>query len=321
MKIVILDGYAANPGDISWESIASQGELTVYDRTENTPQAIIKAIGEAEIVFTNKTLLPAEVLTQVPHVKYVGILATGYNVIDLEVARKQGITVTNIPGYSTQSVAQFTMALLLEMCHHIGQHTEEVYDGRWSISKDFSYWSTPLMELAGKTMGIIGFGSIGRETAKLAQAFGMNVLVMATHKEPELETPTCRYASFRKILAESDVISLHCPLTSDTKHLIRKSTIKEMKDGVMLINTARGPLIKEQDLADALNSGKVAQAAVDVVYTEPIAIDNPLLKAKNCIITPHIAWAPKEARTQLIQIASDNLKAFINGTPQNVVGL
>lgn len=319
MNIVILDGYTANPGDLNWDGLAELGNLTVYTRTPNAPNEVIKAIGEAEIIFTNKTPLPAEVLQSAPNLKYVGILATGYNVIDLVEATNLGITVTNIPGYSTQSVAQFTMALLLEMCHHVGQHADEVHKGLWSKSKDFSFWSTPLIELKGKTLGIIGFGSIGRETAKLAQAFGMNVLVLATHKEPELETDRCTYASLHKILANSDVISLHCPLTETTKHIIRKKTINAMKDGVMLINTARGPLIKEQDLADALNSGKIAQAAVDVVYTEPIAIDNPLLKAKNCIITPHIAWAPKEARKRLIDIATNNLVAYLNGNPRNVV--
>lgn len=319
MKIVVLDGFAANPGDLSWEKIAQIGDFKVYDRTDNSPEKVVEAIGDAEVIFTNKTLLPTEVLEKVPHLKYVGILATGYNVIDLETATKMGITVTNIPGYSTQSVAQFTMALVLEMCHRIGQHSEEVYEGVWSNSKDFSYWSTPQMELQGKTMGIIGFGNIGRETAKLAQAFGMKVLALATHKEPELETETCKYASLNKLLAESDIVSLHCPLTPDTKHLIRKKNIQQMKDGAMLINTARGPLVKEQDLADALNAGKLFAAAVDVVSKEPIALENPLLKAKNCIITPHIAWAPKEARQRLMDIATQNLKAFLAGKPVNVV--
>lgn len=319
MNIVVLDGYTVNPGDLSWDGIAEFGNLTVYDRTKNSPKNVIKSISDAEIIFTNKTMLPAEVLQKAPNLKYVGILATGYNVVDLDAAKELGITVTNIPGYSTQSVAQFTMALLLEMCHHVGLHTKEVYDGKWTKSKDFSYWSTPLIELKHKTLGIIGFGNIGRETAKLAQALGMKVLVLATHKEPTLETKTCKYASLKKLLANADVISLHCPLNAKTKHIIRKKTISQMKDGVMLINTARGPLIKEQDLADALKSGKIAQAAVDVVYKEPIEVDNPLLQAKNCIITPHIAWAPKEARQRLMSIATKNLNAFLKDKPINVV--
>lgn len=319
MKIVVLDGYALNPGDLSWNGIAELGDLKLFDRTEHDPKKIVQAIGNAEIIFTNKTPLSAEVLEQVQNVTYIGVLATGYNVVDINAATKKGITVTNIPSYSTLSVAQMTMALLLEMCHHVGTHTDEVHKGVWSASKDFSYWNTPLVELAGKTIGIIGFGSIGRATAQLAQAFGMKVLVVATHIEPKMETATCKYADLDTLLSKSDVISLHCPLTPKTKDLINKQSISKMKSGVKIINTARGPLINEQDLADALNNDTVSGAAVDVVSQEPISIHNPLLKAKNCIITPHIAWAPKEARSRLMEIAASNLKAFLHGNAINVV--
>jgi len=319
MKIVVLDGFTLNPGDLTWDGIKKYGELMVYDRTGFAPENVIETIGDAEIIFTNKTPISRAVLEKVPSVKYIGVLATGYNVVDTIAAKELGIIVTNIPTYGTIAVAQFTFALLLEMCHHVGNHSNAVYKGDWTKSIDFCFWNYPLVELAGKTMGLIGFGRIGQATAKIAQAFGLNVLAFDSYQNPELESDTCKYASLDELLSQSDIISLHCPLFDSTKGIINKDNMAKMKDGVMIINTSRGPLVVEQDLCDALNSGKVAAAAVDVVSIEPIAADNPLLKAKNCIITPHIAWAPKESRTRLMNTAVENLAAFINSAPINVV--
>ena len=319
MKIVVLDGFTLNPGELSWDSMKEMGDLIVYDRTIKEHDVIIKAIADAEIVFTNKTPITKEILKEVPAVKYIGVLATGYNVVDVVAATAAGITVTNIPAYSTEAVAQMTFALLLEMCNHVGKHNDAVWKGQWSNSPDFCFWKTPLIELTGKTLGIIGFGRIGQTVAKIAQAFGMNVFVYTRSKKLELNDPSCQYADFEEVLAKSDVISLHCPLTEATKGLINKDTISKMKDGVMIINTARGPLVVEEDLTAALNSGKVAEAALDVVSIEPIEKNNPLFNAKNCIITPHIAWAPKESRVRLMKIAVENLSAFMNGAPINVV--
>jgi glycerate dehydrogenase len=319
MKIVVLDGYTLNPGDLSWEGIKQFGELTVYDRTDFKPENVIKNIGDAEIVFTNKTPIPKVVLEKVPTVKYIGVLATGYNVVDTLAAKELGIKVSNVPTYAAISVAQFTFALLLEMCHHIGDHNWAVKKGLWTNNADFCFWNYPLIELAGKTMGLIGFGRIGQATAKIAQAFGLNIITYDHNVRPELENETCKYVSFDELLSKSDIISLHCPLFENNKGMINKDTIAKMKDGVMIINTARGPLIVEKDLCDALNSGKVSGAGVDVVSLEPIAADNPLLKAKNCIITPHIAWAPKESRTRLMNTTVDNLAAFLSGKPVNIV--
>lgn len=319
MKIVVLDGFTLNPGDLTWDEIKQFGELTVYDRTGFAPENIIETIGDAEIIFTNKTPLTRVVLEKVPSVKYIGVLATGYNVVDTVAAKELGIKVTNIPTYGTIAVAQFTFALLLEMCHHVGNHSRAVYKGDWTKSIDFCFWNYPLIELAGKTMGLIGFGRIGQATAKIAQALGLNVLAFDSYQNPELESDTCKYASLEELFSQSDIISLHCPLFDSTKGIINKHNIAKMKEGVMIINTSRGPLVVEQDLCDGLNSGKVAAAAVDVVSVEPIAVDNPLLKAKNCIITPHIAWAPKESRTRLMNTTVENLAAFINGVPINVV--
>ena len=319
MKMVVLDGYTLNPGDLTWEGLEQFGDLNVYDRTDFNPRKVIEAIGEAEVVFTNKVPLPKEVLTQAPNLKYIGVLATGYNIIDIEMAHKLNILVTNVPDYSTNSVAQFTMGLLLELCHHIGDHNKAVKNGEWTRSLDFCFWNTPLIELSGKTMGIIGFGRIGQATAKVAQAFGLNILAYNRSKDFSLESDTCRYAELEELFGKSDVISLHCPLTEATEGIINKQHIAKMKDGVMLINTSRGGLIVEADLKEALNSGKVAGAAVDVISEEPMKKDNPLLDAKNCIITPHIAWATKEARTRMMGIVVDNLKAYINGAPVNVI--
>lgn len=319
MKIVVLDGYTLNPGDISWNGLRQLGELTVHDRTGVAPENVIKTIGDAEIIFTNKTPLPKTVLEKVPMVKYIGVLATGYNVVDTIAAKELGIKVTNIPTYGTAAVAQFTFALLLEMCHHVGAHSESVKNGDWTKCADFCFWNYPLVELAGKTMGLIGFGRIGQATAKVAQALGMNILAFDSHENPALVSDTCRYTSLDELLANSDIISLHCPLLDSTMGIINKESIAKMKDGVMIINTSRGPLVVEQDLCDALNSGKVAGAAVDVVSAEPIAANNPLSKARNCLITPHIAWAPRESRSRLMNTAVENLAAFVNGAPVNVV--
>lgn len=317
MKIVILDGYTENPGDLSWSGMEQFGEVTVYDRTPQ--ELIIKRIGDAEAVYTNKTPLTKSTLEACPGIKYIGVLATGYNVVDIEAAKERGIPVSNIPSYGTEAVAQFTIALLLELCHHIGDHSRSVMAGDWTRSEDFCYWNYPLTELAGKTMGIIGFGRIGQAVAKIAQALGMKILAYSRTREEGLETETCRYAELDELLANSDVISLHCPLHPDTQGMINKETIAKMKDHVMILNSSRGPLIVEEDLKEALNSGKVGGAAVDVVSAEPMKEDNPLLKARNCIITPHIAWAPKETRQRLMDIAVDNLRAYAEGCPQNVV--
>ncbi len=319
MKIVVLDGYTLNPGDLSWRDVEKFGELTVYDRTEKETDAIIKAIDTAEIIFTNKTPLTEEVLRQAPSVKYIGVLATGYNVVDTIAAKELGITVTNIPTYGTTAVAQFTFALILELCHHVGDHSQAVKNGEWSKCPDFCFWNTPLIELAGKTMGIIGFGRIGQATAKVAMAFGLNILYHDVNKISELDATNCQYTDLDNLFANSDIVSLHCPLFESTKGIINKENIAKMKDGAMVINTSRGPLVVEKDLADALNSGKLAGAALDVVSTEPIDSGNELLKAKNCLITPHIAWAPKESRSRLMNTAVENLNAFLKGTPQNVV--
>ncbi len=320
MKIVVLDGYTLNPGDLNWKSMEVLGEVQVYDRTSLTDvNEAIKRIGDAEAVFTNKTPMPAELFAACPNLKYVGVLATGYNVVDTEAAREKGVTVTNIPSYGTAAVGQFAIALLLEICHHIGHHNEAVHAGKWEQNPDWCFWDYPLVELAGKTMGIIGFGRIGRSTGQIAQALGMNLLVYDAFKNTALESETCRYAELDEVFSNSDVIVLHCPLFPETEGIINKENIEKMKDGVILINNSRGPLIREQDLADALNSGKVAAAGLDVVSAEPVRGDNPLLKAKNCILTPHISWAPKESRKRLMDIAVENLIRFQHGTPVNVV--
>ena len=317
MKIVVLDGYTLNPGDLDWKGLEALGELTVYDRTDACD--IVSRIGDAEIVYTNKTPLTEETFAACPSIRFVGVLATGYNVVDVDAAKRRGIPVCNVPTYGTTAVAQFTMALLLEVCHHVGAHSDAVREGAWAACPDFCFWNYPLIELAGKTMGIIGFGRIGQDVGKLAQAFGMKVLAFDNHKRPELESDTMRYAELDELFAESDVISLHCPLFPTTQGIINAENIKKMKDGVIILNDSRGPLIVEQDLYDALESGKVAAAAVDVVSTEPIREDNVLLKAKNMMITPHIAWAPKESRARLMDVAVKDLEAFLAGSPINVV--
>jgi len=311
MKIVVLDGYGANPGDLSWENMAALGELTVYDRT--APEDIPSRIGDAEIILTNKCVITREIMQNTKRLKYVGVLATGYNVVDTAAARELGVTVTNIPAYSTDSVAQLVFALLLEICHHVGHHSEAVHSGRWTNSPDFCFWDYPLMELAGKTMGIVGYGRIGKKVAEIARALGMNVLAWTrTPRDPEC-------VSLDELLQKSDVVSLHCPLFPETKNLINKDTIAKMKTGAILINTSRGPVINDQDVRDALDSGKLGAVAADVATVEPIPADNPLLGAKNMFFTPHIAWATFEARARLMDIAVANVRAFIAGEPVNVV--
>jgi glycerate dehydrogenase len=316
MNIIILDGYTENPGDLSWDAFEQLGELVVYDRTP--PEKIIERIGGAEAVIVNKTPITAETLAACKNVRYIGVLATGYNVVDCEGAKARGITVTNIPAYGTAAVGQFAIALLLEICHHIGRHDTTVHDGKWAASPDWCYWDYPLIELAGKTMGIIGFGRIGQTTGRIARA--LNMQVIAHDGQPnDAGKSIADYVSLDELFSRSDVIALHCPLLPSTQGLVNKSTIAKMKDGVIIINNARGPLVVEQDLADALNSGKVYAAGLDVVSVEPIRGDNPLLKAKNCVITPHISWASKESRRRLMDIAVNNLRAFIGGSPVNVV--
>lgn len=318
MKMVVLDGFALNPGDLSWDELEKLGELTVYDRTPS--DLVIERMKDAEVVLTNKIVITDEILSQCPNLRYIGVLATGYNVVDVKAASKRNIIVTNVPAYSTDAVSQFTIGLLLELCHHIGDHNASVKRGDWTKSPDFCYWNYPLIELAGKTMGIIGFGKIGQGTARIAKALGMKILAYnRSIIKDEIISSYGKQVSFDELLKESDVISLHCPLFPETQGIINKESISKMKDGVMIINTARGPLIVEEDLRDALISGKVAGAAVDVVSTEPIKEDNPLLSAPNIIITPHIAWAPKETRVRLMSIVVENIKAFIQGKPVNTV--
>lgn len=310
-RIIVLDGAVENPGDLSWEPLAALGELTVYDYT--APGDVIARIGEAPIILTNKTVISAEVMAACPQLRYIGVLATGYNVIDIAEAKRRGIVVANVPAYSTPTVAQFTMALLLEICLHVGHHSRAVHEGKWSACRDFAFWDYPLMELQGKTFGIIGYGSIGKAVAKLAKAFGMKVLAYSRHGAEE------DYAPLDELLAQSDIVSLHCPLTAENAGMINAETIARMKDGVIILNTARGGLINEADLREALLSGKVYAAASDVTAREPINADSPLLGLDNMIITPHIAWAATEARQRLMDIATDNVRKYLAGQPQNNV--
>lgn len=316
-KIVILDGYTENPGDLDWGGLEALGELTVYDRTPI--EETVSRIGDANIVFVNKAPMTAETINACPNLQYIGVLATGYNVVDISAARARGVTVTNIPTYGTAAVGQYAIALLLEICHHVAHHSDAVHGGAWERCPDFCFWDCPLIELDGKTMGIIGYGRIGQSTGRIAQALGMKVLAYDAHKISSLECDTMRYAGLEELLRESDVISLHCPLFPESEGIINRDTIAKMKDGVIILNTSRGPLVREQDLADALNSGKVYAAGVDVVSKEPIRATNPLLTAKNCLITPHIAWAPRESRARLMNIAVENLENYLKGTPANVV--
>lgn len=317
MKIVVLDGYALNPGDMSWERFEKAGELKVYDRS---PRDKVQERAEgAEILFTNKTILDGEMLRKLPALKYVGVLATGYNVIDTEEARRLGIIVTNIPAYSTDSVAQMTFALVLELCLHVQRHSDSVFDGKWAASADFSYRDYNLTELSSKTIGIIGFGSIGRKVSDIATAFGMKTLAYSRTRSDQSNRQDFRWVGLEELFAESDIVSVHCPLTPETKGLVNGKMLRLMKKTAFVINTSRGPVIAEQDLADALNEGVIAGAGLDVLSVEPPSADNPLLKARNCIITPHIAWATLEARKRLMDIAFRNMEAFLSGSPVNVV--
>ncbi len=318
MKIVILDGYTENPGDLSWDALAAFGELTVYDRTPYEDEEIARRIGDAEIVFTNKCPIRRSVIDACPKLKYISVLATGYNIVDVAYAAEKGIPVSNVPTYGTAAVGQFAIALLLELCHHVAHHSEAVHQGRWETNPDWCFWDYPLIELDGKTMGIIGFGKIGQTTGRIAKALGMRILATGS-RENETGRAIAEYVDLDTLLRESDVIALHCPLFPSTQGIINKESIAKMKDGVILINNSRGQLVVEQDLADALNAGKIAAAGLDVVSTEPIRGDNPLLQAKNCLITPHISWAPKEARVRIMEISAKNLEAFLNGAPVNVV--
>ncbi len=313
MKIVILDGHVENPGDLSWDALAALGDLTVYDRT--APADVIARIGDAPIVITNKTVITRQILDTCPQIRYVGVLATGYNVVDIAAAKEKGIVVTNVPAYSTQAGAQVSLAPLLESCHHVGRHSDSVHAGKWSACPDFAYWDYPLIELAGKTLGIIGYGRIGQATAKAARALGMHVIAYSRHGQGE------PYVPLEELYAKSDVISLHCPLTAENTGMINRETISKMKDGVILLNTARGALINEADLREALLSGKVYAAAADVAAVEPIPADSPLLGLDNMIFTPHIAWACYETRQRLMDIAVDNVRQFLAGTPVNNVAV
>jgi glycerate dehydrogenase len=317
MKIVVLDGHALNPGDLSWDGLRAIGELQVFDRTPE--DQIVARAHDGEIVLINKTHLSAQTLRQLKNTRYIGVLATGYDNVDVQAAHELGITVTNVPTYGTVSVAQFVFALLLELCHHVGLHSEATRAGEWSRSPDFSFWKTPLIELAGKTIGIVGFGRIGQRVAELAVAFEMRVVAADEVKRPVPAWPGFRWYEVDELLANADVVSLHCPLLPQTQGMINAKSLALMKPSAFLINTSRGPLVVEQDLADALNGGRLAGAAVDVLSSEPPSADNPLLRAKNCIVTPHIAWATKEARTRLLEAAVANLRAFREGHPINVV--
>ena len=315
MKIVILDGYTCNPNDLSWSMFEQLGELIVYDRTH--PSQVLSRAKDADVLLTNKTVLDKEIINQLSNVKYIGVLATGYNVVDVAAAKEKGIVVTNVPGYSTVSVAQHVFSLLLEITSRVGHHDQTVKSGRWSRSDDFCYWDYPLMELAGKTFGVLGYGRIGRQTAVIAKAFGMNVIAFdrgRTNHDDIVEK-----VSLTQLFERCDIISLHVPLSEDTREIINSNSLSKMKDGIILINTSRGPLINESDLADALRVGKVKAAGLDVLTQEPPANDNPLIPLDNCLITPHIAWAPIEARKRLLDIAADNLRKFLANIDQNRV--
>ena len=318
MKIVILDGYTENPGDLSWDWLKEFGEYKVYDRTPYEDAEIIRRIGDAEVVMTNKCPISAATMDACPNMKFITVLATGYNIVDYEYAKSKGIPVANVPTYGTAAVGQFAIALLLEICHHVAHHSQAVHEGRWEHCDDWCFWDYPLIELDGKTMGIIGFGRIGQQTGRIAKALGMKILASGS-RPTDSGREIAEYVELDELLAKSDVIALHCPLFPSTKGIINKDSIAKMKDGVIIINNSRGPLVVERDLADALNSGKVAAAGLDVVSTEPINGDNPLLTAKNCLITPHISWAPKEARQRIMDITEGNLRAYLSGTPVNVI--
>jgi glycerate dehydrogenase len=319
MKIVVLDGYTENPGDLSWGELEKLGDVTVYERTSLTDEEeAIRRLEGAEVAITNKTPITRRVMDSCPQLKYISMLATGYNVVDADYARERGIPLSNIPTYGTAAVGQFAIAMLLEICHHVAHHSQSVHEGRWEACADWCYWDYPLIELDGKSMGIIGFGRIGQQTGRIAKALGMKILAYDSYPN-DAGREIAEYVDLDTLLASSDVIALHCPLFPETRGIINRETIAKMKNGVIILNNSRGPLVVEQDLADALNSGKVYAAGVDVVSTEPIRGDNPLLTAKNCIITPHISWAPKESRQRIMDTVVSNVQSYLAGAPANVV--
>lgn len=316
MKITILDGYGLNPGDLSWDWLNKYGEVKIYDRT--SPSELMERAADADAIFTNKVVINAETLSSLPNLKYIGVLATGYNIVDVKTAKRLGITVTNIPAYSTDSVAQMVFALLLAITNRVEHYAVENHKGRWSNNPDFCYWDSPLMELAGKTFGIVGLGNIGKAVARIANAFGMKVVAFTSKKQEELPIGIQK-VTLDQLFSESDVLSLHCPLTPETNNIVNAERLKLMKPTAILINTGRGPLIDEQAVANALKAGKLGAFGADVLSSEPPAEDNPLLSAPNAFITPHIAWATVEARRRLMEICEGNLSAFVSGTPRNVV--
>lgn len=319
-KIVVLDGYTLNPGDLTWKDLEALGQCIIYDRTD--PKEVVPRAKDAEIVLTNKTVLSSDAIKQLPKLKYIGVLATGYNIVDTETARTRSIPVTNVPAYSTQSVAQMVFAHLLNLAQHVAHHAETVRCGRWTSNPDFCYWDMPLIELAGLTMGIIGFGRIGQAVAKLALAFGMKVIaydIVTPSSIPGSSPEGCQFVELDDIFRISDVVSLHCPLAPQTKNIINKERLERMKKTAFLINTSRGPLVDEQALAEALNNERIAGAGLEVLSLEPPEKNNPLLKAKNCFITPHIAWATRAARERLLKVVIDNVASFLAGKPKNVV--
>lgn len=317
MKIVVLDGYTLNSGDLSWDALHALGNVRVYDRTPATD--VVEFAADADILLTNKTPVSGEAILQLPNLKYIGVLATGYNIIDIATAQQQNIVVSNVPGYSTYSVAQLTFSLLLEITFHVQRHSDSARQGDWANSADFSFRNYPLTELAGKTMGIIGFGEIGQRVATIADAFGMNVIAHSRTQTDRSARANFKWATLSELLQQSDVVSLHCPLTETTKGMINSENLRQMKPNAILLNTSRGPLVIDDDLANALNNGIIAGAGIDVLSVEPPAADNPLLSAKNCLVTPHIAWATLEARKRLMDTVVSNVEAFINGQPANVV--
>ncbi len=321
MKIVVLDGHTLNPGDLSWTGLESLGEVAVYERSTGGTDEVIARIGDAPIILTNKTPLRADTLRQLPSLKYIGVLATGYDVVDVPTAISQGIAVTNIPTYGTDSVAQMVMAHLLGFCHHAAEHAAAVRSGDWTRSPDFCFWNYPMVELSGKTMGIVGFGRIGRRVGELAHALGMRVLAHDIYEAGPPEWPGFGFVGTEELLRESDVVSLNCPLTPENRGMINSKSLKQMKKSAFLINCSRGPLVVGEDLAQALHDGRIAGAGLDVLSTEPPSETNPLLSAPNCQITPHIAWATHEARARLLNTAVENLKAYLEGREENRVGM
>jgi len=322
MKIVVLDGYTTNPGDLSWDELKQLGDVTIYDRVTSDPSEtdlILRHIGDAEVVFTNKTPMTRALIEQLPNLRFISVMATGFNTVDVDAAKERGILVSNIPIYGTAAVAQTAFALLLELCHQVGVHNEAVKAGEWTNCPDYSFWKNPLVELDGQTLGIIGMGRIGKRSAKIGQAMGMNILAYDMYEDQSIVSDTLKYVNLDELLENSDVIFMHCPQTAENTGMINKETIAKMKTGVFFVNNSRGGLVVEKDLSDAINSGKIAGAAVDVVSVEPIPADNYLLNTKNCIVTPHFSWAPRASRERLLKTAVNNVRAFQNGKPENIV--